>query len=106
MTYQDKAKAKAREKKLSIVNSVTRKFLEAGKTTPSDMYDLAEAIAEATIIAFPISQTITDLLDELEKEMGEEQEEGDEDCNPYSREAIAHNTLHRKLTKKLNQIRI
>ena len=79
-------------------------------------------------IGYLISQTITDLLDELEKEMGEESKEYAEceDCGrsikrgtevPLDGEGncvaggthhhleCLPNTLHRKLTKKFNQIR-
>ena len=57
------------------------------------------------------AQTITDLLDVLEEEMGERLTErnlakvSDEYIFETEGECIAYNTLHRKLTEKINQLR-
>ena len=90
MTYQDKAKQKARENIRYGFNEKCELITNQGQIT---------------------AQTITDLLDELEEEMGEEMTErniakvSDEYIFETEGECIAYNTLHRKLTKKFNQIR-
>ena len=95
MTYQDKAKQKAREK-FSVMAEDAREYGEFPKGLEEHITGFFEK--ETT-------QTITDLLDELQEEMGElyKREEGDDD---YIRGEInGRNYLHRKLTKKFNQIR-
>ena len=92
MTYQDTAKQKARE------------YLEDSN------YYLTPALLIR--IDATTAQTLTDALDELEEEMGEEMTErniakvSDEYIFETEGECIAYNTLHRKLTKKFNQIRM
>ena len=96
MTYQDKAKQKARE-----LTQDEDGILSIGK------YD-------HEIIDTLISQTITDLLDELEEVMGKESTlDKNENCYTEKCDTCAYNEgrgdginqLHRELTKKFNQIR-
>ena len=92
MNYQDTAKAKARE-------MMQKGFFSDEEVTAVQIQDQIT------------SQTITDLLDELEKEMGEEIEIPEGACfyswTPQEvMDAEIHNTFHRKLTKKFNQIRM
>ena len=92
-TYQDKAKQKARV----LITRQARDYL------PETQYRL-DATIDATT-----AQTITDLIDELQEEMGEEY--GDSEVPPEFKEQerwanTGYNTLHRKLTKKFNQIRM
>ena len=92
MTYQDKAKQKAREK-FSVMAEDAREYGEFPKGLEEHITGFFEK--ETT-------QTITDLLDELEKEMGEEKRTNKIGEIMWNG---GHNTLHRKLTKKFNQIR-
>ena len=98
MTYQTTAKAKAREGFANIAD--TEIFAENGKEQIEITDDLQETLDTL------VSQTITDLLDELEKEMGEEKSVSGLEYKHEVIEAEAYNYLHRKLTKKFNQIRM
>ena len=93
MTYQQEAKQKVRV------------FLEEEALYSPTKEEDGQNLDTAT------AQTITDLIDELQEVMGGEVEMvGDEvKDNPekerVNRESAGYNTLHRKLTKKFNQIR-
>ena len=93
MTYQDKAKQKAREK-FSVMAEDAREYGEFPKGLEEHITGFFEK--ETT-------QTITDLLDVLEKEMGEEMKY-ELEIDKGARHGFNH--LHQKLTKKFNQIRM
>ena len=97
MTYQQEAKQKAREN-FSVMAEDAREYGEFPKELEEHITGFFEK---------ETAQTITDLLDELQEEMGEEQHI---DINMFPpqidiKERIAYNNLHRKLTKKINQRR-
>ena len=107
MTYQDKAKQKAREKfKCWHPDCDNNQTITDAEQQQDGSWEPVPVQCRYCWTREEITaQTITDLLDELQEEMGEERVTGKDESVAYMMSDEGHNSLHRKLTKKFNQIR-